>query len=120
MHPLLYHLFYSPEGRQTHKEIYLAKCNKCPDETTGDSDLDLLKVASESLSGDWEWRKTGSIWQSKEVYVEELGAGLREGLKRGKMDKGEGERAFEMILQNSRPWKGLGFIEGQWEVTEGL
>lgn len=41
-------------------------------------------------------------------------------LKRGKVDKGEGDRAFEMILQNSRPRKGLGFIEGQWEVTEGL
>lgn len=76
MHPLPYHLFYSPEGRQICKEIYLAKCHKCSDETTEGSDLDLLKVASKSLSGDWEWRKTGSIRQSKEVYVEELGAGL--------------------------------------------
>lgn len=52
--------------------------------------------------------------------MEELDAGVGVGLKRGKVDKGLGERAFEMILQNSRPWKGLGFIEGQWEVTEGL
>lgn len=52
--------------------------------------------------------------------MEELGTGVGVGLRRGKVDKGEGERAFEMILQNSRPWKGLGFIEGQWEVTESL
>lgn len=46
--------------------------------------------------------------------------GVGVGLRRDKVDKGDGERVFEMILQNSRPWKGLSFIEGQWEVTESL